>query len=146
VASAGVICKTENMPSVAETAQGRCSPGECIGAVCGIVTLGFGCLVAACSLPTRTPAPHVLTADEALSVQSRVTDCEWKAANQYDDGSRTISELARQVMGVCSVERTNAELAFGLLNDPQIDSMEFEQAVNSVKSARASRSKPKNSN
>ena len=92
------------------------------------------------------PAPHVLTADEALSVQSRVTDCEWKAANQYDDGSRTISELARQVMGVCSVERTNAELAFGLLNDPQIDSMEFEQAVNSVKSARASRSKPKNSN
>jgi len=70
-----------------------------------------------------------------------VADCEWKAADQYDDGRRTISELARQVMGVCSVERTKAEIAFGLLNDPQIDSMELEQAVNSVENARANRSR-----
>jgi hypothetical protein len=113
-----------------------------------LLILGLGCLVSACSAAQRAPATasHVLTADDALAVQSRVTDCEWKAANQYDDRSRTISELARQVMGVCSVERTNAEMAFGLLNDPQIDSMEFEQAVNSVENARASRSRPKNSN
>jgi hypothetical protein len=134
------------MLSVAETAQSRYSPGECMGAVYGILTLAFGCLVSACSMPAPAPAPYVLTAGEALSVQSRVTDCEWKAANQYDDGRRTISELARQVMGVCSVERTNAELAFGLLNDPQVDSMEFEQALNSVESARANRSRQKNSN
>jgi hypothetical protein len=101
--------------------------------------IGLGCFVSAFSMAQRTAAP-------ATHIQSRVTDCEWKAANQYDDGSCTISELARQVMGVCSGERTNAELAFDLLNDPQIDSMEFEQAVNTLENARASRSRPKNSN
>src|SRR5258707_4044036 len=94
----------------------------------------LACLVAGCSITQQAPAnsSHSISADEALALQSRVTDCEWKAADQYDDGRRTISELARQVMGVCSVERTKAEIAFGLLNDPQVDSMEFEQAVNSV--------------
>jgi hypothetical protein len=81
-----------------------------------------------------------------LAIQSRVVDCEWKAADQYDDGRRTISDLARQVMGVCSVERTRAELAFGVLNDPEIESIEFEQAVNAIEGAKKSRGKPKSSN
>lgn len=93
-------------------------------------------------MPARAPAPHVLTADEALSVQSRVTDCEWKAANQYDDGSRTISELARQIMGICAVELLKARQAFGFSpNDPSIDSDEFEQAVNAIEGARKARPK-----
>jgi hypothetical protein len=98
-------------------------------------------LAAGCSIAQHASSTNSISADEALALQSRVTDCEWKAADQYDDGRRTIAELARQVMGVCSVERTKAEIAFGLLNDPQVDSMEFEQAVNSVESARAHRSR-----
>lgn len=114
-----------------------------------LLAVGLGCFVSACawtqSTPAPAPAPHVLTANEALAVQSRVIDCEWKAADRYDDGISPISELARQVMGVCSVERIKAELAFGLQNDPQIDSMEFEQAVNAVEHARAARRKVRNS-
>jgi hypothetical protein len=107
--------------------------------------VGLACfVVAGCSAaqhaPTN-PTTHSMSADEALALQSRVTDCEWKAADQYDDGHRTITELARQVMGVCSVERTKSEIAFGLLNDPEIDTMELEQAVNAVEGARASRAK-----
>jgi len=63
--------------------------------------LGLGCLVSACSAAQLAPPAsrsHVLTADEALAVQSRVTDCEWKAANQYDNGRYTVSEFAQQVM------------------------------------------------
>jgi hypothetical protein len=36
-----------------------------------------------------------MTAEEALAVSSRVTDCEWKAVGLYDDGHRTVAELAR---------------------------------------------------
>lgn len=116
-----------------------------------LLTLGLGCLASACSMAQRPPAvsssPYDISADEALAVQSRVTDCEWKAADQYDDGRRAISDLARQVMGVCSVERIKAEKAFGVLNDPEIESIEFEQAVNSVEHARVARNKAKkNSN
>lgn len=103
--------------------------------------MGVVAAMAGCSMPQRAPETHSISADEALALQSRVTDCEWKAADQYDDGRRTIAELARQVMSVCSVERTKAEIAFGLLNDPQVDSMEYEQAVNNVESARAHRTK-----
>lgn len=86
--------------------------------------------------------PHVLTADEALAIQSRVTDCEWKATDQYDDGRYTVSELAQRVMGVCAVELTKAALAFGFSpNDPQIASDQFKQAVENVESSRKARTK-----
>src|SRR6266566_5008817 len=101
-----------------------------------LLTLSLGFLVSACSterMPSVRTVPHVLTADEALAVQSRVTNCEWKAADQYDDGRYTVSELAQRVMGVCAVELTKAALAFGLSpNDPQIESDEFKQAVEIV--------------
>jgi len=81
----------------------------------------------------KRPAPGIITADEALAVSSRVVDCEWKAADRYDDGRSTVSELAQRVMGICAVELTKARLAFGLsLNDPQIESDEFKQAVEIV--------------
>jgi hypothetical protein len=82
----------------------------------------------------------MMTADEAFAVFSRVVDCEWKAANQYDDGRYTISELAQRVIAVCVVEFTKARLAFRFSpNDPQIDSDEFKQAVENVENARKSR-------
>jgi hypothetical protein len=44
------------------------------------------------------------------------------------------------VMNVCAVELTKARLAFRLsLNDPQIESDEFKQAVEAVEKARKSR-------
>jgi hypothetical protein len=71
-----------------------------------------------------------------------VTDCEWKAADRYDDGRHTVSELTQQVVGVCAVELTKAALAFGLSpNDPQIELDQFKQAVENVESARKARAK-----
>ena len=88
------------------------------------------------------PGKHVPTADEALAIQSRVTACEWKAAAQYDDGRKMLSELAQQVMGVCAVELTKAALPFGLSpNDLQVESDQFRQAVENVESARRTRDK-----
>jgi len=101
-------------------------------------------LVSACSAPPSVSGPRIPSADEALAVQSRVTDCEWNAAARYDDGRRTLSALAQQVMDVCTVERTKAALAFGLSpNDPQVESDQFRQAVENVEAARKAR---KNSN
>jgi hypothetical protein len=71
-----------------------------------------------------------------------VTDCEWQAADRYDDGRYTVSELAKRVMGVCAVELTKAALAFGLSpNDPQVEFDQFRQAVENVESARKARAK-----
>ena len=108
-----------------------------------LLSLALGLLVSTCAPAPRTPNVRTaLTADEALAVQSRVTDCEWRAADRYDDGRYTISELARQVMGVCAVELTKAALAFGFSpNDPQIESDQFRQAVENVEAARNARAK-----
>ncbi len=104
-----------------------------------LVTLSLGLLVSGCS-KQQPPSAHVLTADEALAAQSRVTDCEWKAADQYDDGRYTISELARRITGVCAAELTKVALAFGLSpNDPQVQADQFQQAVENVESARKAR-------
>jgi hypothetical protein len=93
-------------------------------------------------MPSVQTVPRVQTADEMLAVQSVVTDCEWKAADRYDDGHYTISALAQQVTGVCAVELTRAALAFGFSpNDPQIEADQFKQAVENVESARKARRK-----
>jgi len=77
---------------------------------------------------------------EALAVQSRVVDCEWKAVNRYDDGSYTVSQLAQRIMGVCAVQLTKARLAFHLSpNDPEIEMDELKLAIGVVESARKSR-------
>jgi hypothetical protein len=73
---------------------------------------------------------------------SRVVDCEWKAANHYDDGTYSIAELARQVMGVCPVERAKERLAYERWsNAPSLDADEFEQAVNIIEDERKVRRK-----
>jgi hypothetical protein len=110
-----------------------------------LLILSIGCLVQACSsaeLSRPASRANVPSADEALAVQSRVTDCEWKAANQYDNGHYSVSELAQRVMGVCAVELTKAALAFGLSpNDPQVQSDQFRQAVENVDAARKARAR-----
>lgn len=81
-------------------------------------------------------------AQDGLAVQSRVTDCEWNAANQYDDGHYSVADLAKRVMGICAVELTKAALAFGFSpNDPGIQADQFAQAVENVEAARKTRPK-----
>jgi hypothetical protein len=80
--------------------------------------------------------------DELIAFASRVTDCEWKAAHRYDDGHSSISELAQRVMGICTVERLEMRKAFKVpLNDPEIESVEFKQAIKNVEHAREIRAK-----
>ena len=100
-----------------------------------ICALGLSCLVSACSATTK------ITADEALAVKNRVIDCEWKAANQYDDGRyKTIPELVHRVLEACAVELRDARLAFGILpTDSRIDADEFKDAVESIENARKRR-------
>jgi hypothetical protein len=50
-----------------------------------IYALGLSCLVSACSATSKRPMPETTTPDIALAVRTGVTDCEWKAANQFDD-------------------------------------------------------------
>src|SRR5271166_1528054 len=130
------VCQSQENAGLIKSRQWSLSGGL-------LLALCLGFLVSACSAQRTTSVlPHVLTADEALAVQSRVTDCEWKAADQYDDGRYTVSELAQRVMGVCAVELTKAALAFGLSpNDPQNESDQFKQAVENVESARKARAK-----
>jgi hypothetical protein len=100
---------------------------------------GVGCLVSACGTHEKK-LPDSTTAEEALAVSTRVAACEWKAANQYDDGRYAIPEIAHQVVAVCAVELNNARLAFGVSpHDPQADSDELRQAVETIENARKSR-------
>jgi hypothetical protein len=100
-------------------------------------SLTISCLVSAYGTVQQTPIPKTLTAEEALAISSRVVDCEWKAADRYDNGRSTVSELVQRIMGICAVELTKTRLAFHVsLNDPEIDLIEFKQAVESVENAR----------
>ena len=102
--------------------------------------LGIGCLVAACGTHQKNKLPDSTTPEEALAASTRVAACEWKAANQYDDGRYAVPEIAHQVIGVCAVELNNARSAYGVsLHDPQADADEFKQAVETVENARKSR-------
>lgn len=85
------------------------------------------------------PAPYFMTADEALAVQSRVVDCEWKAAGRYDDGG-SVAQLAQRIMGICGVELIKARKAFRFsLDDPLIEQDEFKMAVGIVEDVRKGR-------
>ena len=64
-----------------------------------LLVLSSGCFVSACAAVQSTPpVPKVLqmTPAEMIAIQSRVTDCEWKAAGRYDDGRRSLSELTQR--------------------------------------------------
>ena len=103
----------------------------------------LGLLISACAVaPAATNAPRNPSADEALAIQSRVTDCEWKAADQYGDGRYKVSELVELVMGVCAIELTKAALALGFSSiDPRIALDQYKQAVRNVEAARQARTK-----
>jgi len=94
-------------------------------------------LLSACAVSERRAEPTTtITADEVLAAASRVVDCEWAAVYWFDHG-QPISDLAQQVMGVCSVERIKAKFAVHLSpNDPGLESDDFKQAVEIVESAR----------
>ena len=106
-----------------------------------IFSLGLSCLVsAACSESLKKP-----TADQALAVQTSVINCEWKAANQFDNGRdfKTIPELVQRVMDECAVELLNARIAFGLSsNDPRIEANEYKEALENIENARNQRVRP----
>ena len=81
-----------------------------------------------------------MRAEELLAIVNPEIDCEWKAAYRYDDGSRTVEQLAEQILGVRTVERLKVRRALCLsLNDPQEDLVEFKQAVETVENVRKSR-------
>ena len=61
-----------------------------------IFGLALSGLVSGCGAAQK-PTPKEMTAEEMLAIQSRVVDCEWKAADQYDDGRSTVSALAQRI-------------------------------------------------
>jgi hypothetical protein len=76
-----------------------------------------------------------------LAAHVRVIDCEWKAADQYDDNRyKTFSELAQRVMEVCAVELRDARSTSGPpVDDTRIDKDEFNQAIEIIGNARKRR-------
>jgi hypothetical protein len=99
--------------------------------------LASACAVNERSVPPTASRIETITAEQALTIASRVVDCEWKAVARFDDGQKPIAQLAEQVMGVCTVERIKAKRAFGLSpHDPDLESDDFKQAVGIVENAR----------
>jgi hypothetical protein len=102
-----------------------------------IFGLSVCCLVsAACSdLLKKQPT------DAALAAHAGVIDCEWKAADQYDDNRyKTFSELVQQVMDVCAAElRAVRSASDRSPNDKRIDKDEFNQAAEIIENARIRR-------
>jgi hypothetical protein len=100
-----------------------------------IFSLALSSLVAGCGAGQEKPM-----AEEASGISSRVVDCERKAADRYDDGRSTISELAQRIISICAVELTKARLGLNLsLHDPQIRLDELKHAAEIVEEARESR-------
>jgi hypothetical protein len=100
-----------------------------------IFSLALSSLVAGCCAGQEKP-----TVEEASGISSRVVDCEQKAADRYDDGRSTISELAQRIISICAVELTKARLALNLsLHDPQIQLDELKHTAEIVGEARKSR-------
>jgi hypothetical protein len=111
-----------------------------------IFSLGLCCLVsAACNeILKNSEILKKPPSDEAVAAEARAIDCEWKAADQYDDNRyKTFAELAQRVMDVCAVELRDARSASGRsLNDTRIDKDEFNQAVEIIEKARNRKQHP----
>ena len=77
-----------------------------------------------------------------LEPSKRLVDCEWVAADRYDDGSRTISELTKLIMAACGFERNNVRRTLHIpLNDPETELGEYKDALGIVEDARCARLK-----
>jgi hypothetical protein len=98
-------------------------------------------LLGACAAAEETKTAQTLTAKDALAAVQPKVDCEWKAANRYDDGRYTIVELANRIMALCSVERLKARTAFHLPSyNPELELDDFKEAVKIVEDVRKTRS------
>jgi hypothetical protein len=111
-----------------------------------ILGLGLCCIVStACSdVLKNSDLLKKPPSDEAVAAEARVIDCEWKAADQYDDNRyKTFSELAQRIVDVCAVDLRNARSASGRSpNDTRIDKDEFNQAMEIIENARNRRLHP----
>lgn len=84
------------------------------------------------------------SANDLLSAANKVADCEWAAADKFDDGRLSLSALAQRVIGTCTRERFAMRRAAGFSPmDPSLDADELGQAMENVEAARKHR---KNSN
>ncbi len=84
------------------------------------------------------------SADDLLSAATKVADCEWAAADKFDDGHSSLSALAQRVIGICTRERFVMRRSAGFSPmDPSLDADELRQAIENVEAARKHR---KNSN
>jgi hypothetical protein len=102
--------------------------------------LALTSIVSGCSTAQVRPTPRIITAEEARAITLRVVDCEWKAADRYDDGRSTVTVIAQRIIGICAVELTRARVALSLSpNDPEIELDEFKRATDIVEKARKSR-------
>jgi hypothetical protein len=112
----------------------------------GFVLVVYGAtivvLVTGCATPATPPLPELPSANEAIAIQTQVLDCELKAANRYDDGRSSISDVAESVMAACHREIVRAWMAFNLSpSDPNFDSDNLKIAVDHVEMARRNRPK-----
>jgi hypothetical protein len=102
------------------------------------IILALCCLVSGCA-PQR-PAPRVATLDEVYALSKLLVDCEWAKADRYDDGSRTVSDLANLVMAACGAERIKVRQALHIpLIDPETELGEYKDALGIVEDARCGR-------
>ena len=101
----------------------------------------FGIALAGCAghdPVARLPLP---TSDQVRVAASRVVDCEWKAANRYDDGTYTITQVTERILGICILERDRYHQLFHLSSyDPEIELNDFKEATGIVERARKQRS------
>jgi hypothetical protein len=106
-----------------------------------VFSLLLSSTVSACGVgPQEQPVPDIHpNAEEALGAVRPVIDCEWKAANRYDDGQSSVSQVADQILGVCIVERMKARRIFHLpVNDAELDLEDFTTALKTVEDVRKS--------
>lgn len=83
-------------------------------------------------------------ADDLSSAASRVVDCEWAAADKFDDGRTSLSALAQRVIAICSHDRFAMRRAAGFSPmDPSLDADELSQAIENVEAARKHRKNSK---
>jgi hypothetical protein len=111
-----------------------------------IVSLGLCCLIsAACSdVLKNSDFLKKPPSDEAVAAEARVITCEWKAADQYDDGRyKTFSEIAQRVLDACAAELRDARSASGgSQDDTRTEKDEFNQALKNIENARYRRLHP----
>lgn len=102
-----------------------------------LYALALALPVAACGQAPRVQTPPQISADDALAAASLVVDCEWAAADKFDNGVTPISILAQRVMGVCTPQRLQARKAAGISPiDTSLEAEELNQAIRNVEAAR----------